>query len=421
MGKRKLNLIRRRQLFESHYTILDIGTEYVKALVVKREENRGVVLGASKIPQKLAAMHAGAVADIQSVIDSCEKALVQAEDMCEVIPGQTVIGIAGEQVRGSSTTGTITRSQPQSRSTKSELATALQGIQRKAMEDAVRDMSAELAVSEVDVKLVHTAISDIQVDGYQVTDPLEFQGRTMTLTVFNTFAPLTHIGALQTVAKALDLELVATPAEPYALARGCATDEIHEMGGIFMDVGGGTTDVALVRGGGVESTRMFSLGGRAFTKRVATDLKVSIEEAEKMKLSYVDGQLPAETRALVHEAVVPVAEILAQGVALILDELAEARELPPFIYIAGGGANLPEVVEQLEAVDWTDQLPFSSAPKITVLTPRDVEDIYDTTGLLTTSQDVTPMGLARYAVLLESEQSDPLNGLVRRVMKAMKV
>ena len=58
-------------------------------------------------------------------------------------------------------------------------------------------------------------------------------------------------------------------AQPYALARACASEEVWAEGGIFVDVGGGTTDVALVRDGGVEGTRMFNLGGRAFTRRLA--------------------------------------------------------------------------------------------------------------------------------------------------------
>jgi hypothetical protein len=56
-----------------------------------------------------------------------------------------------------------------------------------------------------------------------------------------------------------------------------------------------------------------------------------------------------------------------------------------------------------------------------MLTPDDVSGIYDTTGLLLGSQDITPMGLAQHAVTLEDEAHQPLGGLMRRVMRAMKV
>ena len=421
MSKRKFSLLRRREEFHSHYTAVDIGTEVVKALVVKREGDKGIVIGAGKVRQSLTDMQAGAVADIQAVIDNCDRALSEAEDMCQVIPGQAVIGIAGEQIKGFSSSVSVPRQQPQSRITQAEVAAALQTVQRRALREAVRQMSHELGVSEINVKLVHSAITAVHVDGYAVSNPLNFQGRVLDISVFNTFAPLTHIGALQTIAQELDLELVATVAEPYAMARGCATDEIYEFGGIFVDIGGGTTDVAVVRNGGIEGTRMFALGGRAFTRRVAGELGMSLEQAEDFKVAHGDGRLPADQAVIAHNALDPNAEVLAQGVALALEEMAHGEMLPPAIYLAGGGAALPEIADQLRMLQWAEYLPFSKNPVVRVLRPDDVRGVYDSTGLLTGTQDITPMGLAYHAVQLDDEEEQPLGGVMRRIMKAMKV
>lgn len=421
MSKRKFSLLRRRNEFHSHYTVIDVGTEFVKALIVKREEDKGIVIGAGRVRQQLTDMQAGAVADIQSVIDNCDRALTEAEDMCEVVPGQAVMGIAGEQVRGFSTTMTMPRPQPQARITQADLASALQAVQRRALKEAVRQMSHELGVSEVNVKLVHSSITAVSIDGYAVTNPVDFQGHVVEITVFNTFAPLHHIGALQTIAQELDLELVATVAEPYALARACTNEDVEERGGIFVDIGGGTTDVALVRHGGIEATRMFALGGRSFTKRLAGELQMSMGEAERYKLSHGEGHLAVEQRALAREALTPTAEVLAQGVALTLEEMAGGQQLPAALYLAGGGAALPEVSAQMEAVDWTQTLPMPHAPRVKVLGPDDVRGVYDSTGLMLGSQDVTPMGLAHHAVGLEDDADQPLGGLMRRVLKTMKV
>ena len=421
MARRGFAPLRRREEFHSHYTVIDIGTEVIKALVVKREGNRGIVIGAGRVRQSLSDMQAGAVADIQAVIDNCDRALSEAEDMCSMIPGQAVIGIAGEQIKGFSTSVSLPRPNPQSRITQAEVAQCLTIVQRRALREAVRQMSQELGVSEVNVKLVHSAITGVHVDGYAVTNPLDFQGRVLDISVFNTFAPLTHIGALQTIAQELDLELVATVAEPYAMARGCADDEVYELGAIFVDVGGGTTDVALVRNGGIEATRMFALGGRAFTRRLAGELDLPLEQAEALKVAHGDGRLPADQAALAHNAMTPNAEVLAQGVALALEEMARGEMLPPSIHLAGGGAGLPEIAQQLDLLEWTDYLPFARPPSIRILTPADVHGIHDSTGLLTGCQDITPMGLAYHAISLDDEDDQPLGGVMRRIMKAMKV
>ena len=418
---RRFQLLRRRDEFKSHYTVLDIGTEFVKALVVKREGEKGIVLGASRVRQPIPAMKAGAVADIQAVIDTCDQALTESEDMCETVPGQAVIGIAGEQVRGFSTTMTMPRAQPQTRITQAEIATGLQAVERRALREAVRQMAQDLGVAEINVKLVHSVITNVRIDGYAVSNPIDFQGRTLEVTVFNTFAPLTHIGALQTIAQELDLDLVATIAEPYALARACTTAEIQEMGAVFVDVGGGTTDVAVVRNGGIESTRMFALGGRSFTKRLATDLAMPLDEAERFKVAHTERRLAGEQSVMVHRSLTPTAEVLAQGVVLTLEEVAGEDQLPAGIYLAGGGAALPEVTEQLLAVKWMEFMPFTHTPTVQVLGPEDVQGVFDTTGLLIGPQDVTPMALARHAVSMEQEATDPLGGLMRRVLKTMKV
>jgi hypothetical protein len=108
-------------------------------------------------------------------------------------------------------------------------------------------------------------------------------------------------------------------------------------------------------------------------------------------------------------------------VALALEEMAHGEALPPAIYLAGGGAALPEVADQLKALNWTEYLPFPKPPTIEVLRPEAVTGVYDSTGLLTGTQDITPMGLAYHAIQLDDEEDQPLGGVMRRIMRAMKV
>ena len=414
-------ILQRRSEAALHYTALDIGTEYIKALILRREGDNGIVLGVGRQRQSYADMVGGAVADIQAVIDNCNAALEEAEDMAEAIPGRAVIGIAGEQVKGFSTAVTIPRSDANQRINRVELQTTLEMVQKRAMREATHLMGQELGIPEVDLKLIHSTITTVRIDGYIVTNPLDFQGKTMEVTVFNTFAPLTHIGALQTIAAELDLDLMATVAEPFAMARCCATDEVYEFGGVFIDVGGGTADVALIRNGGIEGTKMFPIGGRVFTKKIAGSLAISFAEAEDLKIRYSNGEMSEDRRQQLRDLLAPDAEVLVNGVALTLQQLARADRLPPNIYLAGGGSGLPEIAEYLNAYPWMDRLPFPRAPQVRLLNPADVRNVYDSTGLLLNQQDITPMGLGYQALQEDEGDSDILYTTMRKIMRAMKV
>ena len=70
-------------------------------------------------------------------------------------------------------------------------------------------MAWESGHAEIDVKLVNAAIVDVRIDGYKVTNPLGFQGKEIQIGVFNAFAPIVHLGALQTIAENLDLDLIS--------------------------------------------------------------------------------------------------------------------------------------------------------------------------------------------------------------------
>src|SRR5258707_10571729 len=77
----KFKLVKRRDDYYRHFTALDIGTDMVKALVIRRDRNEGTVLGVGREPQEPIAMSGGAIADIESVIRSANRALEAAEDM----------------------------------------------------------------------------------------------------------------------------------------------------------------------------------------------------------------------------------------------------------------------------------------------------------------------------------------------------
>jgi cell division protein FtsA len=401
-------------------TALDIGTEFAKALVFEIDgQGQGTVRGVGRKRQGLSHMQSGTVADIAAVVDNCSVALQEAEEMAGFRPSQVVIGIAGELVKGFTTTHSQERKRPDQPLTEAELQKLIDGVQQEALREAERAITWETGLPQVDVRLVHAAITSASIDGYAVTNPVGFQGRHVKIGIFNAFAPLVHLGALESVASQLDLELLEIVAEPYAVARVLGSDQVRQSGAIFIDIGGGTTDVALVRAGGIEGTRMFALGGRAFTKSLADRLDLPFPRAEARKVDYARG-LPVEGRDAVAAIVADDVAVWAAGVELVVEELAGGDLLPGKIHLCGGGSRLPEIQTALAAERFWRHLPFARPPEVAVMSPDQVVSIVDATKLLVDQQDVTPLALAHQAIELQSEE-DPLDAALRRVLRAMKV
>src|SRR4051795_5558125 len=348
-------------------TALDIGTEFAKALVFEIDDTgHGTVRGVGRKRQGLSHMQSGTVADIAAVVDNCAVALQEAEEMAGFRPKQVVIGIAGELVKGFTTTLTQERKRPELPINDGELTKLIDQVQREALREAERSITWETGLPHVDVRLVHSAIVGASIDGYGLTNPVGFQGRHIRIGIFNAFAPLVHLGALQSVASQLDLELLEIVAEPYAVARVLGPEQVRQAGALFIDVGGGTTDVALVRQGGIEGTRMFALGGRAFTKSIADPLALPFPRAEQCKVDYARGLDFAE-RSEVAEIVGDDVAVWAAGVELVMEELAAGDLLPGRIYVCGGGSRLPEVRAGLADKAFADPLPFARPPEVTIL------------------------------------------------------
>jgi cell division protein FtsA len=426
----KIPLLSKKKSGSGQYLVaLDIGTEYVKALIGQikdHTDNSGKsyqvveVIGVGRQRQRLTDMAGGAVTDISGVVENCDAALRRAEEMAEVVAKDAVLGIAGELVKGGTTSVSYRRAKPDIKIDQAEMMDIIGRIQKQAYEDVRKQLIWETGKKELEVKLVNAAVVDVHIDGYRVTNPVGFQGKDVTIQIFNAFAPMVHLGALQTVAADLDLNLINIAAEPFAVAKSVGADDSTEFSAIFIDIGGGTSDIAVVNNGGVEGTQMFAIGGRSFTKRIATSLGISFDSAEKLKLEYSAGKLDDKQQKDVAEAVKSDADTWLSGVELALSEFENIEHLPNRILLCGGGSALPEIKKALANEDWYKSLPFTRKPTIDFVKPTEVNRVIDGTGELTSPQDITPMGLANLALDIVGAESVGEN-ILQRLSRTLSV
>ena len=379
---------------------LDIGTEYVKALVFKLEGDFVNIIAASKIRQQHDAMKGGAITNISSVVETSRvavadvsKTLGRREKLEHVI-----LGIAGEFVRGVSVAAHYDREVPSEKIDNKEISLVMNNIKVGAFEQASEEIAEEIGVDTSQIQLVNANITNTYIDKFRVTNPFGFQGKSVQFNVFASFAPSIHFNALRHIAEQLGLDVLAIVAEPFVVSQAHKNANDQNFGGIFIDVGGGTTDIAVVRKGGMVDTQMFAFGGRVFTKRIAADLNVDYKQAEDMKIRYSAGKLSEDVASKVKKAIWKDIDVWVSGVELALSEIEDIDVYPSSIYLCGGGSLLPEIKESLIEYPWTQVLSFNRFPKVSFLLVEHCRNIDDKTGMLLEPADVTPAALARFTL-----------------------
>lgn len=405
---------------EDYVVALDIGTEFVKALIAKLEEGELRIVGVGRARQEVSDMHSGAIADIAGVVRNCEEALAQAEEEAGLQAKRVVIGIAGELVKGVTDTIRYRRPQPDRPLDDSEMEFIIEKVQERAQIKAQRQIALETGNDQVEVKLVNSALVGIHIDGYKVSNPIGFQGRDVAVQIYTAFAPMVHIGALERVADELSLELLAVAAEPFAVSRSVlGNDGNSNFTAILADVGGGTTDIAVVNDGGVEGTKMFGIGGRSFTQTIASDMSLSYKDAEKLKVNIDNQQIKPSVKKEVEESIDKTLEVWIAGVELALSEFESVDHLPNRILLCGGGSSLKKLVDALEGAEWHKDLPFTKKPTVHHINPNEVIGVTDTTGGITDHTYITAMGLLRvgYDTLVGSGEGDSIKEKFNRLLK----
>jgi cell division protein FtsA len=374
----------------SFRSVIDVGTEYIKALVVEVQEDRAVIIGQGVARHKGSYASDGAIGDLEAVTATCDQVLRQAEDMTEevygrkVVPDQAVMGVPSPLIRGAAYTVKQKRSSPRHPVSQRELTQLLQRVQRLALQQLSQEFSSQKLV------LVDSSIAEIAIDGHRVTDPAGFRGENLAVTVFNALALREGLNGLRNIAEGLELEPPLLIPESRVVAYFLKGSEV-----IGLDVGGRETEIFWTRNGGLLASRTMPLGGRAVSQRLAEGLHLSLQEAETLKLSYSRSQISETTPASVGEILSGAVGTWLAEVERQLMALAGGGNLPHRIHLWGGGSELPELVEAAKIFPWMRELPFVRCPEVGTLDPERVPGLLDRTGLSFGRAGVIVMALTR--------------------------
>ncbi|MBD3329275.1 hypothetical protein GF357_02160 [Candidatus Dojkabacteria bacterium] len=379
---------------------IDIGTEYLKALLFKTNKLGIIVQKVSRIQQQKSAMSKGIIMNLTTVLENCKLTIEEltSDIPPESRPRKAVLGLAGEFIQGISIIVNYERDEKhETEVTEAEQSKIIAKVHNQIIQSGKEDLARRTGLLTEDIEIIHITVTGMEIGGMPVDSMIGFKGKSVRLFFYASFAPKTFIESLHSLTKSLELELSTIVSQPFAVARAFSGARNRDFSGIFIDIGGGTTDIAIVSNGNVVDTQMFAFGGRVFTKEIADKMNLDYRHAEIRKLKYSNGQLSgkisSETKSLMYE----VSSLWMQTLQSALEMAEDIEVLPPHIYLCGGGALLPDIKDVMIEFPWTKLLPFSVIPKIELIRPDKLENVVDNSGMLINTYDVTPAALAKFA------------------------
>lgn len=249
---------------------LDIGTTKVVAVVAEVLPEGGFeVLGLGQHESK--GIRKGVVVNIESTVNSIQRALEEAELMADCKIRDVYTGIAGNHIRSFNSSGMV--------AVKDKEVTAA---------DVARVVETAKAVNiPTDQQVLHVLTQEFIVDGQEdIREPIGMSALRLEVKVHIVTG---SVSAAQNIVKCVrrcGLEVQDLILQPLASSLACLTPDERELGVVLVDIGGGTTDVAIYTGGAIRHTAVLPIAGDQITSDIAAMLRTPTPDAEDIKLRY---------------------------------------------------------------------------------------------------------------------------------------
>lgn len=248
---------------------LDIGTTKICA-VVGEFSNGGInIIGMGSHPSK--GLRKGAVVNIESTVESIKKAVEEAEVMAGCSISSVYVGIAGGHIKGFNSHGII----------------AIKG-REITKNDVERVIEAASAVAiPMDRETIHVIPQEFIVDDQEaIQNPIGMTGVRLETKIHIVTGAVSSARNIVKCCNKAGLDVCDIVLESLASGEAVLTPEEKELGCALVDIGGGTTDLAIFKGNNIKHTFELTLGGHNLTNDISIGLRTPLAEAEKIKISH---------------------------------------------------------------------------------------------------------------------------------------
>ncbi len=249
---------------------LDIGTSKVVAVVAElQSDGRFDVIGMGQHESK--GLKKGVVVNIETTVASIQRALEEAELMADCKIRDVYTGIAGSHIKSFNSSGMVAIKDKEVTST-----------------DVARVIETAKAVSiPGDQQMLHVLTQEFIVDGQEdVREPLGMSGMRLEVKVHIVTGAVSAAQNIVKCVRRCGLEVQDLILQPLASSLAVLTEDEKELGVVLVDIGGGTTDIAIFTGGAIRHTAVIPIAGDQITNDIAMALRTPTADAEDIKVSH---------------------------------------------------------------------------------------------------------------------------------------
>lgn len=341
---------------------LDIGTTKIVAMVGRYNEYKKIeILGIGK--SKSLGVHRGVVNNITQTIQSIQQAVQEAESASAIKIEDVVVGIAGQHIRSLQHSDYITRANPDEVIDMKDIDVLCSQVHKLVM------LPGE--------EIIHVLPQEYKVDGQaEIKEPIGMYGGRLEANFHVVVGQVSSIRNVGRCVKSAGLNLDRITLEPLASANAVLSQEEKEAGVALIDIGGGTTDLAIFKDGIIRHTAVIPFGGNVITEDIKEGCSIIEKQAELLKIKFgsawpgenkdneivsipgLRGREPKEITLknlskIIHARTVEIVEQVYQEIKNYGHE-EQKKKLIAGIVLTGGGAQLKHLKQLVEYITGMD-------------------------------------------------------------------
>lgn len=369
---------------------LDIGTRTVVGTLSRKEDDQYIILDHEMLAHPERAMYDGQIHDIEKVSKVAKRIKETLESRNDFTLNKVAIAAAGRALR----TAKVAVSQELDE-TKEITKEIIDGVEMQAIQEAQREICPDKLSTEVKYYCVGYSVMRYTLDDSMILNPKGHRGNELGVELIATFLPHIVVDSLYTVMSNIGLEVISMTLEPIAAINVAIPDNLRLLNLALVDVGAGTSDIAITKDGTIVSYGMVAMAGDELTEALAREYLLDFNTAERVKMDLMTQEEVRFTDVIgmdhrIHrdeiiERIKPALERLTQAIAdSIMSFNAKA---PSAIFCIGGGCQIPSFTDMLaEALNLPKE-------RTVIKGTESIQNLVFECGKLSGPEFVTPVGI----------------------------